>query len=164
MADEDEMQHISEVIAMPKVKGRPPITKANARDKALLKAQIEREKRADAQRQRRARAMSVLGNAAEEATIAMNMETWDSKTTEELAEQAVRRMAKVVLFGGDAFAPTTLREASEAANQWANIAYKEAVKKRGIQPESEEDTPAAAAAKAVRQLHRRLQEKKAAGE
>ena len=156
MADDDEVPEVD--VPLPHVRPVSPIHKGNARKMAERKAQIEREKRADLQRQRKARAMSVLGSAAEEATIAADSQVLKDKTNEELADAAVRRMAMIVLLGGEAFAPTSLREASEAANQWANIAYKEAVKRKAVSPEADELTPAAAAAASIKQMKKRLRE------
>jgi hypothetical protein len=46
----------------------------------------------------------------------------EGKTEEELAELAIRRMANVVLLGGDEFMPKSLAEATSAAKSWAQIA------------------------------------------
>ena len=162
MSDEPEV-----VVPEVKVKHLPTIHAGNAREKALKKAEIERTQKLEAQKRRRIIATTALGDQAEAAEIAAHNTSLDKKSVEELAELAVRRMAKVVLLGGEAFAPTTLREASEAANAWANIAYKEAQKRKATPDTADSDaTPAEEAAKAMRVLKMNLarQRKQAAGE
>lgn len=144
---------------------QPFIHSGNAAEKALKKAEIERQRRIESQKQRRLQATTVLGDAAAAAEVAALSQALDKKSNEELADLVVRRMAKIALLGGEAFAPTTLREASEAANSWANIAYKEAQKRRATPDTSDEDeSPAEQAAKALRQIKSNLkQHKKASG-
>jgi hypothetical protein len=161
MSDEPVIHEDADVLP---IKRMPTIHKGNARELALKKAALDSEKRAETQKQRRIAAMSAMGNVAEQADIAAANKSLDLKSNEELADMAVRRMAKIVLLGGEAFAPVTLREASEAANSWANIAYKEAQKRKGTaDTASDDESPAEQAAKALRQIRTDLAKKKAAG-
>lgn len=68
------------------------------------------------------------------------------KTIEELSEMAIRRMAHVVLRGGDDFLPTTLKEASDSAKTWASVASMEAARRAGKGPGQAEDDPVVKAA------------------
>lgn len=161
MSDEPVVSEDADVLPM---KRMSPINAGNAREMAERKAKIERERRIESQKQARIAASSALGNAAEAAGIASESKALDKKSNEELADMAVKRMAKIVLLGGEAFNPTTLREASEAANAWANIAYKEAQKRKGTADTADEgDSPAEEAAKALRQIRTNLAKKKEAG-
>jgi hypothetical protein len=74
-----------------------------------------------------------------------------------MADMIVRRMAKVVLLGGEAFMPTTAREATDMAHAWEMIAKNESVRKGKIKDEKvEDDSPAKKAAQELEKLGRRL--------
>ena len=151
-------------VAMPNVRMMPPIHKGNAAEKARKKAEIEREMRTERQRAARLKAKMVFGDSGEMAEEAAASKALSHMSIEDLAEKAVRRMANIVLLGGEAFAPASLREASEAATAWANIAFKEAQKRKAMNtPDEDELTPAEAAAKAMRQLKTQLSKQSKAG-
>ena len=65
------------------------------------------------------------------AALVANSTTLDDKTPEDIAVLMVRRMANVVLLGGDAFLPKTLKEATDSAKGWASIASLERARKQG---------------------------------
>jgi hypothetical protein len=149
---------VSDEVDVPSPHVRPvsPINASNAAEMAHRKAEKERARRTESQRQARVRATQ-LGDAARIADDASFNTLLDKKSNEELAELAIRKYAKIVLMGGEAFAPTTLREATEAAVGWANIAYKEAQKKRGLPAADEKElTPAEEAARSLRQFKSKM--------
>lgn len=152
------------VVPMPNVQMLPPIHKGNAAEMAKRKADIERAARTERQKAARLKAQMAMGDSAEQAEIAAASQVLKDKSIEDLADMAVRKMAKVTLLGGEAFAPASLREACDAASAWANIAYKEAAKRRALNvADDDDDTPAEAAAKAMRQLKKSLRDKQKAG-
>lgn len=55
----------------------------------------------------------------------------NGKSPEEIAELMLRRMANVVLLGGEAFLPKNLNEATNSAKAWASIASLERARKQG---------------------------------
>lgn len=92
----------------------------------------------------------------------MDSRQLDDKTTEELADMQVRRLAKLVLLGGALFAPTDLREASQTAVMWSNIAKVESVRKGKIKDDTvEDDSPVQKAARDLQRLSRKMHAVKA---
>lgn len=84
----------------------------------------------------------VRETAREAAKLVADDKKLDGKTIEELSELAIRRMANVVLRGGEDFLPTTLKEASDSAKTWASVASMEAARKAGKGSGQSEDDPA----------------------
>lgn len=122
-----------------------------------------RHKRSEAQKQKRNAAAAVLGDASAAALDAVESDQLKNKTNEELADMQVRRMARVVLLGGQAFMPLSLKEATDSAHTWAQVAKAEAIRKGKLKEDApEDDTPAKQAAKQLATLQRRLQSVKKA--
>ena len=155
------MSEDAEVVALG-TKGRlPAIHAGNAREMAERKNEIEKEKRARAQSAARERAKLVT-ETLEQADLAAASKALDDKPIEDMADLAVRKMAKVVLLGGQAFLPTSLKEATDAAAGWAQIAYKEAARRKALEKADDEleESPVAAAAAALRQIRSDFEKKK----
>lgn len=162
------MDDDAEVIEMdaPRRKGMaPPIHAGNAREMAERNAAIQREARKQKQEAARNRA-KLVAETMDEAELAAMSRTFDDRPIEELADFAVRKMAKVVILGGKAFLPTSLKEATDAAAGWAQIAYKEAARRKALEKVDEvEESPVAEAARALKMIRSDLAKKsKAAGE
>lgn len=87
------------------------------------------------------------------ATLVIDSTKLSTKSVEELAELAIRRMANVALLAGDEFAPRSLKEASDTAKTWAAIASLERARLAGRGGVLQDDDPVAAMAKrALREL------------
>jgi hypothetical protein len=65
------------------------------------------------------------------AALVADSTALEGKTPEEIAVLMIRRMANVVLLGGDAFLPKNLNEATNSAKAWASIASLERARKQG---------------------------------
>lgn len=129
-----------------------------AREMQAAKSDTYRAKRREAQAQRKEAAAAALGPAIEGAEGALSSHALDDKTNEELADLQVKRMAKIVLLGGPAFVPTTLKEATESAHTWSQVAKNESLRKGKVKGEEvEDDSAVQKAAKDLQRLQRRLQ-------
>lgn len=160
------MSDDGEVVEMRPVGKLPAIHAGNAREMAERKNAIDKAKRAQAQEAARQRA-ALVAETLDEAELAAASRALDDRPIEELADSAVRKMAKVVLLGGKAFLPTSLKEATDAAAGWAQIAYKEAARRKALEKADDEveESPVAAAAAAMRLIRSDLAKKqKASGE
>lgn len=114
-------------------------------------------KRREEQLKRRAQAMMALGEPTSAAVEAGDSQAFSTKSNEELADMIIRRNAKILLLGGEAFAPISAKEATEIAHAWSAIAKNETVRKGKSKDEGvEDDTPAQEAAKALAKMARQL--------
>ena len=128
-----------------------------AREMQVAKTETYRAKRREAQAQRKEAAAAALGPAIEGAEGALASHALDGMTNEELADLQVKRMAKIVLLGGPAFVPTTLKEATESAHTWSQVAKNESLRKGKVKGEDpEDDSPVQRAAKDLQRLQRQL--------
>jgi len=128
-----------------------------ARELQVKKNDTYKAKRAESQRQKIEAAKTALAPAVDGAVGALSSRALDDKSNEELADLQVNRMAKIVLLGGPAFIPTTLKEATESAHTWSQVAKNESLRKGKIKAEGpEDDTAVQKAAKDLARLHRRL--------
>jgi hypothetical protein len=133
-----------------------------ARELQVRSRETYKAKRAENAARRQEVTKSVLGSVVETAEAAMDSRQLDDKTTEELADMQVRRLAKLVLLGGALFAPTDLREASQTAVMWSNIAKVESVRKGKIKDDTvEDDSPVQKAARDLQRLSRKMHAVKA---
>lgn len=133
-----------------------------ARELQVESRKTYKAKRAEMAARRQEVTKSVLGSVVETAEAAMDSRQLDDKTTEELADMQVRRLAKLVLLGGALFAPTDLREASQTAVMWSNIAKVESVRKGKIKDDTvEDDSPVQKAARDLQRLSRKMHAVKA---
>lgn len=133
-----------------------------ARELQVKSRDTYKAKRAEMAARRQEVTKSVLGSVVETAEAAMDSRQLDDKTTEELADMQVRRLAKLVLLGGALFAPTDLREASQTAVMWSNIAKVESVRKGKIKDDTvEDDSPVQKAARDLQRLSRKMHAVKA---
>lgn len=128
------------------------------------RAEIMKERRAESQIQRNARtkrADAVMGDAVESASWAMDATMLNHLSEEQKSMRIIDRMANVVLLAGRAFTPVTLREATDAANAWAGIAYKLAqIRKLANMPDDEDaDDPVKRAAATMKQLERHMRQR-----
>lgn len=83
----------------------------------------------------------------------------DGKSPEEIAELMLRRMANVVLLGGEAFLPKNLNEATNSAKAWASIASLERARKQGQGSVPQEDDEITRVARRALGQVRELQKK-----
>jgi len=160
----DEPIHME--VPLPHVRPVSPINPANAAEMARRKAAKEMAAREEKKARNRARAAALADSSASTAEDAANNRSLEKMTTEEMADKGTRKMLKIVLLGGEAFAPTSLREATEAASACANIAFKEAQKRKGTVKEDEAedvDGIAATSVKVLGQLRRQIAAKQQAG-
>ena len=93
------------------------------------------------------------------AAIAVDSTRLDGKTLEDIAELAMRRMANVILLGGEAFLPKTLKEASDVAKVWASVASLERARLGGKGAELSDSDPVARQARAALLQLRPLQKR-----
>lgn len=148
-----EVLHDGVVVPLPEPKHQH-MTAEKAREMAFTKAEREKEKRAERQLQRQKRAKAVLGDAVDEAQAAVLNKSLDRKTVEELADMQVTRMLKVVLLGGEAFLPTSPKEAMELATAASQIATREAQRRKlaSIGDPTENETDALSIQRAMRTI------------
>lgn len=171
MADDDvtvgDVLAAGQVIPMPAdgMRRVSPINAGNAAEMAHRKAEKEAETRAERQVQRQKRAEAVLGDAAGSASLAIENRSLDLKSVEELADMQVKRMLKVVLLGGEAFLPTSPKEAMELANAPSLIAYREVQRrqKAGVEEPTENELSAMEVNQALRLIRKRAAKGSQAG-
>lgn len=132
-----------------------------SRQAALRKAEIERERRAETQIQNRKRSAAVLGEAAETAAENFNRDNLNHLSIEQIGDGLVRRFARIQLYGGEAFMPTSARECAELAKVWSDIAYKDAARRKANVVIDADESPALDAAKMLRAAKARINADKA---
>ena len=81
------------------------------------------------------------------AALVADSTSLTTKTVEDIAELAIRRMANVVLLGGEEFLPKSLNEASNSAKVWASIASLERARLAGRGGVMDDEDPVARMAK-----------------
>ena len=141
----------------PKNPGGFPIHAGNAVEMALKKAEKDREKRAEAQLQRAKRAQAVIGDVVDNAQLAADSKAYDKKSAEDMADMIVKRMAKIVLLGGEGFVPVSLKEVTDAATAWSQIAHRETARRKALAlPEDEASSDAREVAKSLQQMRTKL--------
>ena len=171
MADEDvtvgDVLAAGHVIPMPadRAPRMPAIHAGNASEMAHRKHDKEAEVRAERQVSRQKRAEAVLGDASGSAALAVDNNSLDRKSVEELADMQVKRMLKVVLLGGEAFLPTSPKEAMELANASSLIAYREVQRrqKAGVEEPTENELSAMEVNQALRLIRKRAAKGSQAG-
>lgn len=128
-----------------------------AREMQVAKVETYRAKRAEGQKQRHQQAQAVLGSAVDAAQSIADSRQLEDYTIEQLADMEIRRMAKVVLLGGPAFAPVSLKEATDVAHTWSQVAKNESIRKGKTKEDTpEQDSPVEAAARQLRVLGQQL--------
>lgn len=147
-------------VPMPK-RAFTPWTSETAAEAARKKAEIARERRAETQIQNRKRSAAVLGEAAENAAEHFNRDSMNHLSIEQIADGLVRRFAKIQLYAGEAFMPTSARECAELAKVWSDIAYKDAARRKANVVIETDESPALDAAKMLRAAKARINSDKA---
>ena len=129
----------------------------NAVEMALRKAEKDREKRAELQLQRAKRAKAVIGDVVDNASLAADSTALNKKSAEDMADMIVKRMAKIVLLGGEGFIPVSLKEVTDSATAWSQIAHRETARRRAMAlPEDEASSDAREVAKSLQQMRTKL--------
>jgi hypothetical protein len=120
-----------------------------AQEKSVLSHRANRAKAQQVERERREGVVEEIVAAAEGA---IESDRLAGKTNEELADLVVYRYAKIVLLGGPAFMPSSLKEATDAAKSWSRIAVDEAARRRGASKVEPGGNPVEDAAEKLRGL------------
>lgn len=126
-----------------------PEMRAEYQEKRRGTYDAERARASELAAARRQKAADAVEQAVGDA---IESDMFSGKTNEELADLIVYRAAKIVLNGGPLFNPTNLKEVTELAKVWENVAASEAARRRGKLPNEPTSDPVKDAMERMKEL------------